>query len=581
MKKKHKVWLVIIAVIVIAVFFTNAILSNLVSKVVNAELKKISNKGEVVLTVEKIKIDIFTSNISLEGLHIKPDSLYFENFKLGKTYKAVATEFYLSNLKIRGFNIFKILLFQEISAKKIIAKGINLNLYKSDIYLKSTEKIEKMNKNSFDSIFIKGVNQIDLSSIEFNDFEMKIFHAQKGDTLFSYKEKACEISGIALNTYQNAPNYFKFNKDSLKISLKNQNFELDKGNFNLVLDDIVYDYPKKRIKISNFTLKPSIDKVELAKTFKYNKDIFDVETKEINFYGLYIDSIVKNGVVNIDSIAIDGLNLAIYKDQSKPFDLQKRPLFLNQKLKNLTHPLCINKVTVRNSNFSYEEKYANKNEHLTLTISNLNATLNEITSIKDSINTDKKLTINLSGKLNNEADLNLDIFMPYNTSNDSFSFVGSVGNAKFSTFNSAVFPAAGVKFESGQLHSIHFAAHGTPSGTEGEMTMLYSDLNATFIKEHEEKKALSWIGNSIIVQSNPSTKGKLRNALIEAERVPYKGFGNLLWKSVMSGLVNTVNPVGKTIKASKYEHQVEKEQRKEFNKDARKEARKTKKEQKN
>jgi hypothetical protein len=33
--------------------------------------------------------------------------------------------------------------------------------------------------------------------------------------------------------------------------------------------------------------------------------------------------------------------------------------------------------------------------------------------------------------------------------------------------------------------------------------------------------------------------------LIEAERIPYKGLGNFIWKGVQSGLVNSLNPVGK------------------------------------
>ena len=75
--------------------------------------------------------------------------------------------------------------------------------------------------------------------------------------------------------------------------------------------------------------------------------------------------------------------------------------------------------------------------------------------------------------------------------------------------------------------------------------------SADLIIEEKEKKGLTWIANSVMVKSNPSDKGKLKVALIEAERVPYKGFSNLLWKSVMSGMVNTINPVGKTVKREK------------------------------
>ncbi|RXP53796.1 hypothetical protein EC396_09885 [Lutibacter sp. HS1-25] len=547
MKLRYKIWLLIFGIIAIVIVSANIILNTIVTKVVKTEIENINSKGAIFLTLEKTEIDVFTSHLTLKGLHIKPDSLFFENFKLGKTPKAIASEFYLSELKIKGFDIFNILLSKEISVDKIIAKDIDLNIYKSDTYLNSKEAPKK----SFDSIFIKGIEKIDISNIEFNNFKLTIINAQKIDTLFAYQEKSCLISGIAFNAYPNAENYFKFNKDSLQIQLKNQHIDLEKGNYDLFLEDILYDFPKKTIQVSNFKLKPKIDKFKLASTYKYNSEVYEVASKKIIFNGFYIDSIIKNGVIAIDSIDVDGLNLDIYKDQTKPFNKQKRPLYLNQKLKRLDQPIYIQKVLIKNSLFTYKEKHDITNELLTVTISDINANFNHITSIKDSLKNSKPLNIHILGKLNNVAHLNLTVFMPYNTWNNSFSFVGKLGGANFKEFNTAIYPATGVKFEEGKLHSMNFSVHGTPAGSKGEMTMLYSDIKIDILKEHKKMKTASWLGNTLMNNSNPSKNGKLRVGIIEFERVPYKGFGNLLWKSVMSGMVNTLNPIGKTEKEVK------------------------------
>jgi len=567
MKKRYKICLLILGLLVVLVIFSNIILSNLISKVVNYQIDKINSKGEVTLKIDKIGVDIFTGRLNMKNVSIKPDSLFFENFKLGKTHKAVVSDFHLSELEIKGFSIFKILFSKEILVKKITVSGIDLSLYKSDIFIKNSEEIEESKKQSFDSIYIKGIERIDLSSIEFDDFNLKIFHVQKNDTLFAYSGKAIDISGIALKDYENAKSYFKFNKDSLKVIFKNQ--YLEEGNYALAVEAIMYDYSKKNVKILNFKMKPRMDRAKLASTYKYNSEVFDVETKEISLNGFYLDSIIRNGLVDIDSVVVDGVNVSIYKDQTKPFNLNKRPLFLNQKLKKLDHPIYINKVLIRNTFFSYREKHENKDDLLAIDISEMKVSLNHLTSMKDSLIADKELTINIKGKLNKVADLNLDVFMSYNTWNDSFSFTGSVGAANFSAFNSAVFPAAGIKFEDGRLNSMQFSVTGNPTdGTVGSMSMLYSNIDANLVIEKKEKKGLSWIANSVIAESNPTEKGKLKVALIEAERVPYKGFSNLLWKSVMSGMVNTINPVGKTVKDDKHSKQKEpkKEKKKWFSK---------------
>ena len=108
MSKRFKIGLLVLLILVILVIFSNIILSNLISKVVNNQLDKINNKGEVSLKIDKIGIDIFTGNLNMKNVSIKPDSLFFENFKLGKTPNAVVADFHLSELKIKGFNIFKI-----------------------------------------------------------------------------------------------------------------------------------------------------------------------------------------------------------------------------------------------------------------------------------------------------------------------------------------------------------------------------------------------------------------------------------------------------------------------------------------
>jgi hypothetical protein len=56
---------------------------------------------------------------------------------------------------------------------------------------------------------------------------------------------------------------------------------------------------------------------------------------------------------------------------------------------------------------------------------------------------------------------------------------------------------------------------------------------------------MTWAANTAVRSQNPGKKGKLIIAHIDFERVMYKGFGNLIWKSVQSGLVNTVAPTGK------------------------------------
>ena len=186
-------------------------------------------------------------------------------------------------------------------------------------------------------------------------------------------------------------------------------------------------------------------------------------------------------------------------------------------------------------------------------ISNLNAEISYVTSVKDSLNSGKDLELQLNGVLMGTSVLKLSIIMPYNSPVDTFYFSGELSGGDFKKFNPALFPVTGIKFNGGHISSMKFFAHASPKSSKGLMTMLYEDLEAEIPKKDVQKtnKFLSFTANTVLRTSNPNKHGKTKVALVKANRVEYKGFGNLLWKTVQSGMLNTILPTGKTHKEEK------------------------------
>ena len=147
MKIDTKKWGIVFGIIIILFFSINGILSVVISNIVNTQLDEINSQGKLKVTIGKINFNVFSSNLNLKNVRVKPDSLFFENFKQGHIEKASTSEFVLSDLKVQGFGIYNILVNKEIYARKIIAKGLQLSLYKSDKYLKKkTSDSAKTNK---------------------------------------------------------------------------------------------------------------------------------------------------------------------------------------------------------------------------------------------------------------------------------------------------------------------------------------------------------------------------------------------------------------------------------------------------
>jgi len=93
-----------------------------------------------------------------------------------------------------------------------------------------------------------------------------------------------------------------------------------------------------------------------------------------------------------------------------------------------------------------------------------------------------------------------------------------------------------------------FQASANNYSSKGTMTMLYSDLEAQVLKQnnYEKRGFVSWSVNTLAHNSNPGHNGHERKVMMNFDRVSYKGFGNILWKTIQSGIIHTIAPFGKT-----------------------------------
>ena len=110
-----------------------------------------------------------------------------------------------------------------------------------------------------------------------------------------------------------------------------------------------------------------------------------------------------------------------------------------------------------------------------------------------------------------------------------------------------------MEIDSGYLEKVEFSATANNVNSTGKMTMVYSGLTANILKKKadDKDKFLSFFSNSVVRSSNPGKNGKLRTAQMGFDRVEYKGFGNFVWKTLQTGIVNTVLPTGKSEKQVK------------------------------
>ncbi|MEJ2163645.1 MAG: hypothetical protein P8X60_10155, partial [Robiginitalea sp.] len=218
---------------------------------------------------------------------------------------------------------------------------------------------------------------------------------------------------------------------------------------------------------------------------------------------------------------------------------------LNQKMVALDFPFYIGSVEVRNSILEYKELSEEGKDPLVLDFAALELSVKNLTSMTEGLPDSQPLELELTARLDSAIPVDVRIRLPYNS--DTFTVSGRTeGTSDFVSLNKTVLPAIGLQFKTGRLDGLRFDISGTPWSLHGNLTMLYHNLEVEMFKEDHQKKAtLSWAANALLKKSNPKPNGHIIVGEIYTERIPHKGLGNYLWKGVQSGIINSLNPVGK------------------------------------
>lgn len=556
-KKKYKITLGIIAAIAVLLLLGSIVVSKIVSKKVT-ELLKEQNIENLHLSIERTKFSLFDRSLVFSEIHLGPTDSAMIKLKNNKLRKQALQKISISRLKLRGIQLSPLIFNKKLKINKLI---IDDPLYQHISSGKNSSPKTKKKPMEFDSIHLKELNGFQLNLVKITNLKVQMIDLNTDKITFENKPLDFEVTGFKLEEV--SENYFKVSPVSESFEMTRIKVDLPNLKYSFSIDELKYHFGEDHLQISNLKYKPFVNKLTLANSYIYNTDIFDISIKDLKIYNLDLEKAVESKGLYMDSVKMSNMSVEIYKDKRKPFNLNKRPKFPHQILKEMKTPLLIHKISIENSDFTYEEKLEHKDILMKATMKDLKVNLFNVTSIKKY--RDVPLKIDLSSKFMGKADLQIDMLLPLAHNQDTFFFSGFLGHSKMTYYDSAIIPAIGLKVLNGTIESLSFHASADNYSSHGKMKLIYYDLEGEVFKakSSEKNNFLSWSVNNLVHKSNPGKNGELREATMKFDRVLYKGFGNILWKTVQSGIVNTIAPFGMTTEKeeNKKKRQLKREER--------------------
>jgi len=426
-------------------------------------------------------------------------------------------------------------------------------------------RIQQLNSSLRDLVIDQsnGKTVISNRNFEFSIGEFTGSLQQKAIKFINFKDFKIAIDSLSLQQTLDTAIYhfadFSTGLNMLDVQTADSIFHLSVDTFNL-------SYKQESIKLRNVSFKPNISETEMQKKFKYSITQFSGTVGTMNLIGLNFDSMLYKGKVFMDEIVLDKVSAFIFKDQSKPIDKNKFPQYPGQQIEGIPVPLLIKQLKATNVNLVNRELkpgggYGRANiNRATLNVKN-------ITTLPSG----EPLTVNADAYIENKAHANVTLSFNYNQ--PQYKIDGRVNPFNLPDLNPLLQSYTPASIEKGTLDEMAFSGTVYKTNASGTMKFLYHDLKVDLeIKDNPNwmNSALAFAGNTYLNASNPPSENlPPRIVQYHVERDMNKGFVNILIKSVLGGLKETMIMSKENKKAYKKEKKAAK---KEARKKAKKEA---------
>lgn len=289
---------------------------------------------------------------------------------------------------------------------------------------------------------------------------------------------------------------------------------------------------------------PQLPEDAFVRSLPVQKDRYDFSFEDVSLVHISRQGVWEKEIV-ADSLVISKSAFRIYRDLSRPPDTtSKVGKYPQQLLMRLPIPVHIKTAVFSNSFIEYKERNAKSDSAGKLQFYDVSATFKNISNRAEDLAVNNKCVLAFKAKLLNKAPVDARLVMETGDRRGRFSIEGNIGAIDVLLLNPLTQPMGLAKMEKGKIHQLHFNFTGTDSFSDGKVLLLYDDLKISLLKKDKDegkldKKGLaSLFANFIIKNSNKGEKPRVED--VHFDRILYKSFFNLIWKSIFTGVKQTV-----------------------------------------
>lgn|GEM_PF-4978258 len=537
-KKRLLIWGLAIAAVVAAIVIALSVAVNEIEEQSHDKLSEwVASKSDSLYhtSVAQVDIGILNSSINIRQVVVKVDSTRLKTLQAAGKLPPTLASLEIGTIMVSGISWISLLL-----RKRIACETLTISDPKVQIQTPTREETNNYIKDTAG----KGIPSVSIDKISINNPDITYANEASADQLTFF------LKGGAVNLSD-----WSYEKNTRKLGkilyAESGDFHFDSlvlkragSYYSMKTATISFASSSNGFEIKNLSFIPAISKEAYYKEIGEQDEIISLNIPLLKVNGLDWDALWQKGKFTARRVQVQHPKMDVYISRlPKPAKPKERKL-PGEIIRSIPNPMMIDTIVVSDGSISYTELNNLTNMEGTIPFTHVNATILNVTNIRDSIRKAPICKLTARSQLFGSI-MGMDVQLDLSDSLGAFTMKGYQTSLDGTKLNEITRPLAKLEFKSMQMKKMEIAVKCDGRAIKGNVLFLYDDLKLRVLDQKDngalkKKTLISFIFNkAFLYPANPMDGEEVRRANFTLERNINKSFFNLLWTSLRTGALLT------------------------------------------
>ena len=517
-------WILGITSFLVAIWLLSIIVLDPIVK--NLLIKQVANQtqGKYYLEIDALDCRIFQRKLHLFSARLVPHPDHASG-----TQDVFSV--HVGELELNGIHVWKLVRNNELVVNRF-------NLIAPKVEVKKGVPLDTLNDNKHsegkgDAPFVQ------IGKFNLENGQLAIMSHDSIESI-AFSDAALALTSFVYDEKNRSPQPFDF--EDLALSVRDYTMMLPDSLYTLQASAIKASAQSSNISISSLALEPMYPQQQFMEKIGEQADRMNLFVNALLVEGLDFDRLLEKELV-ASFIQIDSLNLVAYRDKRYILPADKYVKFPQQALRELSHYVHIDSLSLDNAQITYRERVEGGEEPGVINFVNVNALTYNITNdaalLQDSIT----MITNATGYLMGAGKITAHIKIPVGNEQNIHYFEGNMSPMEMKVVNPMLRNVVFGEVVSGKVNELAFRSYVNEDESHGTMRFGYEDLKVQINHKESEKGRkglITFIANSFIVKTDNPSNNQFRESELHYVRDKRKSLINFWWKTILSGLKDTM-----------------------------------------